>query len=575
MGLTASLHIGKSGLLAQQTGIQVTGNNLANIATPGYKRRTVELTPIRDHEVARGIYVGRGVEVAAITREVNEALEARIRTSITDENGSAASQDLLGRIEAIQNELSDVDLTTRLNTYFNAWSQLATNPQDVSLRTLVTQEANNLASFIKDTRRSYGELEKQIDGQLGVSVRDADEILTRIEQLNGEITLAEKGNGESGGLRDRRDALLGELSKHLSISTVEQANGQVDVFVGSLPIMLDGKSRGLSLRAETVPDTTSPTGQRTVQEVIIDADGSSLDIDRGELGATIAFRNGALRDAVDALDDLAGQLIFETNKIHSTGQGLDLRGSYTSTNRVADTTAVLTDEDAELEFKPTHGSFQVHVTSKATGIRTATTINVDLDGINAASDTTLTSLVASIDGVAGINAVINSDGTIRIAGDNTDTQVSFTNDTSGVLAALGVGGFFRGEDAYDIEVDADIKANPQLLAVGQEHLAGDNRNALALAALRDQPNASLNGLSINQHWTRHIEDVSVRLSQAREQVEADGVVRENLQVQQAAVSGVNADEETINLIQYQRAFQANARFISVVDELMQTLVNLV
>jgi flagellar hook-associated protein 1 FlgK len=575
MGLSASLQVGKSGLLAHQTGIQVTGNNLANLATPGYKRRTVEMSPIRDQSIGRGLYVGRGVQIGEITREVNEALETRLRNAITDENASAATQDLLGRLEAIQNELSNTDLTTRLNTYFNAWSQLATNPQDISLRTVVVQEAGNLTSFIKDLRTGYGQLEKQIDDELGVSVRQADDILQRIEQLNRQITVAEGGQGESGGLRDQRDALLGELSKSLAISTVEHPNGQIDVFVGSLPIMLDGKSRGLSLRDRVLSDPTTPTGQRIIKEVIIDADGSVISIDKGDLGAKSAFRNGSLQDAIDAIDDLAGQLIFETNKLHSTGQGLDLRNSYSSTNRVTDTTVAITDDNAELEFKPGHGSFQIHTTSKATGIRTTSTINVDLDGINPAADTTLNSLVASIDAVNGLSATINSDGTILIAGDTSDTLVSFTDDTSGVLASLGIGGFFRGEDAFDIQVDADVKADPRLLAVGQDHLPGDNRNALALAGLRDTPNATLDGLSIGQHWTRHVEGLAVRLAQARDQFEADGVVRENLQTQQAAVSGVNADEETINLLQFQRAYQASARFIGVVDELMQTLVNLV
>src|SRR5690606_1014228 len=107
------------------------------------------------------------------------------------------------------------------------------------------------------------------------------------------------------------------------------------------------------------------------------------------------------------------------------------------------------------------------------------------------------------------------------------------------------------------------------------HLAGDNRNALAIVALREQGVAALSGFSLTQYWNRHVEDFAARLGQAKSAVAADTVVRENLEAQQQSVSGVNADEEAIDLIRYQRAYQASARFLTVVDELLQTLMALV
>ncbi len=568
MGLSGSLQVGKSGLLAHQTAIQVTGNNLANAATPGYKRRTVELAARPDHRIDRGNFVGTGVEIASVTRQVNEALEARLRSAITAENGSAATQDMLARIEAVQAELSDVDLSTRLGEYFNAWSQLSLNPQDVSLRTLVTQEADNLTNFIRDLRTSYGDLEKQSVDQLATSVKAADDVLARIEQVNQQITTAEAGRGDAAALRDQRDQLLGELAKSLNVSTVEQENGQVNVFVGSTPIVLNGDSRGLELRSEAQPDGS------VVYQVVTTDDGTVVDTSQGDLGAQVAFRNGALQDAIDAIDQLAGQLIFQTNRLHSTAQGLDLRNSYTASNRAIDATAALDDAAAELDFVPQHGSFQLHVTSAATGIRSTSTISVDLDGIGGAN-TSLNDLAASISAVTGVTATVSTDGRLTIAGDTSDTLVSFSDDSSNVLASLGINSFFDGADAFDIAVNDTVLANPRLVAAAQEHLPGDNRAALAIAALADTPQDDLNGLSITDHWRRHVEDVSIELSRARDQREADTVIRENLQSQQAALSGVNADEEAINLIQQQTAYQASARFISVVDELMQTLISLV
>ncbi len=567
MGLTSSLEIARSGLIAHQTGVQVTGHNLANVATPGFHRQQVNLAPARSTDIGQGLYVGNGVRVDSITRHVNEALEARLRSAVADENASGVDRDLLARIESIQNELTDTDLSSRMGAYFDAWSQLSTNPQDLSLRTLVTEQADSLASFIKDVRGDYADLATETAAGLGQSVEAANGLLTRIGTLNADIQGREGLGGEAAALRDQRDGLLGELSKFLDISTVEQASGVVDVFVGSLPVLLNGESRGVEVRNRTVD------GEQ-ITEVVITADGSALDIGTGELGSRVRFEGGPLRDAVDQLNALASELIFQTNDLHAQGQGLELRREYTSGYVVADAAAALDDADATgLPFTPHNGSFQVHLTSAATGQRTSTQIDIGLNGSGAG--TSLDDLAASLKAVNGINATVTPGGLLQVTADGADARVSFSDDTSGVLATLGINRFFEGDGANNIAVNAEVADDPRLVAAAREHLPGDNRNALALAQLRDKPVESLAGRSLTEHWGDHVADVAIRIGQARDQAGADAIVRENLQSQQAAISGVNADEETINLLQFQRAYQASARLVNVVDELTQTLLNLV
>ncbi len=184
-------------------------------------------------------------------------------------------------------------------------------------------------------------------------------------------------------------------------------------------------------------------------------------------------------------------------------------------------------------------------------------------------------MAAQIDAVANISAVVTSDGRLQITADAQDFQFSFSDDNTGAMAALGINTFFTGKDASDIGVNLDLVNDPRFIAVGRDHLTGDNRGALAIAALRDTGVESLGGQSLTGFWNRHVEDVSIRTAQAIDQLSADSVVKENLQVQQQAFSGVNADEETIDLLNYQRMYQANARFLTVVDELMQTLIGIV
>lgn len=569
MGLTSALHLGASGLIAQQTAIETTGNNLANMSTDGYKRQRVELSSLGDREVQNNQYVGQGVQIQSITRQVSEAIEGRLRNSISDEAAAAVTEDQLARIEAVQNELTGRDLSTQLTEYFDAWSQLTTNPQDTSLRTLVTSQGAALSSFINDQRLGYSDIRTETTAGLGEAIDAADSLLSRIEALNDTIAQTEGSGGSASSLRDQRDQLLAELSQYLEISTVEQNNGAIDVFVGSLPVILNGESRGVELRSRTVD------GEQ-ISEVVISDDGAILNIDSGELGARIQFINGSLQNSIDNLDTLAAQLIYQTNLIHSQGQGTAFLDEVTGTYEVTDPTAALNDSTlTELPFSPKNGSFEISVVNKTTGQATTTTIEVDLDGVNPATDTTLNDLAAAIDAVTGVSAQVNGAGQLEVLSDSANSGFAFSNDTSGVLASLGINTFFTGKNAYDMAVNTDLVGDPAFVAAAQERLTGDNRNALAQSDLRDAALTEIGGFSLTQFWSNEVEELGISLARASDEREAFSVVRENLESSQAAVSGVNADEETINLLAFQRAYQASARFITVVDELTQTLLALV
>jgi len=569
MGLTSSLNIGRSGLLASQAAIQVTGNNLANIATKGYHRNDISLAAVRASEIQRGVFLGQGVQIASVTRQVDEALEARLRNAVSDEGGSRVKQDLWSEIEAIENELSEIDISTRMAEFFNSWSQIANNPQDLSLRTLAVEQAQTLSDYVRSVRGEFLNLQKRIDDRTANAGNTVNDILDRIAQLNQSIALQEGGQGTpAGGLRDQRDLYLSELAQYVDVSVIEQDSGAVDLYIGSLPVVLGNQNRGISVTSESI-------NNELVTTVRLRADGTPLTIQGGELGALVEFRGVHLDNAIETLDTYANTLIHEVNKIHSQGQGLRLLDSALGTTEVIDTTVPLNDPDSQIPFSVQHGSFQFHVTQKSTGQRISQTINIDLDGINPASDTSLDSLAAAIDAVANITAVVTTDGRLQITADAADFQFSFSDDNTGVLSALGINTFFKGDDAGEIAVNLDVVGDPRYIAVAREHLPGDNRGALALAALRDAGVDALQGLSLTGYWNRHIEDVSIRTAQAIDQLGADSVVKENLQVQQQSFSGVNADEEAINLMNYQRMYQANARFLSVVDELMQTLINII
>ncbi len=564
MTLSGALQIGNSALQAHQRAIEVAGNNLANVATRGYHRQSINLNPTRATEIQNGIFIGRGVHVSTITRHVDEALEARIRTNVADESYSLARRDILAQIEALQNEFTDADLSSHLNAFFNSFSELANNPQDNSLRTLALRQGSNLANFVRDLRIELTKIQLQVDGSIDSAAARANNLLTQIAEINGQIAKS----GGNPALRDTRDALLTELSQFVDISIHEQPSGSVDVFVGSLPVILNNQSRGIEIRRLAIDD-------KTQVDLVLATDGSVLQPASGRLGALVEARKLDTDFAVEELDHYINTFIFEINKVHSQGQALVGFNSVTGTSRVREQAFALNEAASGLKFTPQHGSFQLHVTQASTGQRISTTINIDLDGIDPANDATLSSLMADLDAVNNVAASITLDGRLTIAADGSDLEISFSEDSSSVLAALGINTFFSGTNAEDIAVNPVVNQTPGMIAAALEHLPGDNRNTLALAQLRDRPLASLSGLTVVEAWSRHVAEFAMRIGQAEQQLEADTLVGDSLEAQQQSISGVNADEETINLLAFQRAYQGSARFLQVVDELLETLMALV
>ena len=144
-----------------------------------------------------------------------------------------------------------------------------------------------------------------------------------------------------------------------------------------------------------------------------------------------------------------------------------------------------------------------------------------------------------------------------------------------MLAGLGVNTYFTGEDASDIDVNAILVNDASFLAVGADHVDGSNGTALGIAQLGDTGFDSLGGLTILESWAPNVESLAVRSRTAIGQAASTKLVRESLEAQQAAVSGVSLDEEAVNLLNFQRQYEAAAKYISVIDQLMQTLMSVI
>jgi len=564
MSLNGALEVGRSGLIASQTALQVTGSNLANAATEGYTRRAVHLQPKRDEMGFGGQYVGRGVEVGAITRVIDESLLARLRDAIGEEQAAKAERNFLSQLEALQNELSENDLSSLLSEFFNSWSEVANNPEDGATRAVVIQQGVSVASRISTLREDYASLRNQIDEQIENTVETINDVVGRIGQLNFEIAQLEVEAGEAASLRDQRDQLVNELSEHFELDVVEMPSGAVNVLVNSLPIVLAADAPGIELRRESVGD------QLDVRLAVRDR-GFEFEPTSGTLGALMRARNQGVNRAIDELETLAGTLVTEVNRIHSSGQAQVPVTQYVGANPVNLLTENLNHGDVGLPSEIRNGSLLVHVTHQATGQRV--THRVDVDGDTMSLQDLTAELSTSLGG-AQMTASIDAERRLVITADP-GYAISFSDDTSGALAALGINTFFTGTGAGDIDVASVLKDAPARLAVGKDHVGGSNGTALDIAAMQDARLEDLGELSLREYWQNAVNQLAVRSGQAGTAVETNGLVRESLDAQFQSISGVSIDEETISLLSYQRQFQAASRYISTIDETLQELLRLV
>lgn len=572
MSLNSTLQIANSSLIASQIGLQVASNNLANAATPGYTRQIAMLQALRGR-VTDPNMIGAGVAVAQVRRQIDQALQERLWNGVADQSSSVQKLTVYSQLESILNEGTDFDTSSQLSSFFNAWSE-ATTLLDTQA-TLVNQ-GKAMAGFIRNMRSELMSQRRQIENQIDAQTTQANALLQEIADINRTISEREIGQAQASALRDRRDQIVTDLSTLMDITVNENPEGLYDVFVGSTPIVLGTRNRGLEIQRETI------NGLVTVTPRLKD-NGAPLNVRSGSLGGLLQSRAGAIDATIEKIDRLASQLIFEVNKLHSTGTNADGLTASTGTLAIASANRNLAISDpnnttfASLPFAAQTGGFFVEVRNKNTGTSDRVWIEVDLDGINAnglpgtGDDTTPQDILDAINAIDGLTATFTPDGRLDIAA-SPGFSFSFDDDSSGILAVLGVNSFFTGTTAQDINVREGVEVMLGRFVDGQ---FVENANAKRIGELAEKSLSALGGQNITKFWSLHAQDVATQSSSARVGADAATIVRESLEAQRAAVSGVSIDEESMNLLTFQRQYQAAAQVVKVTQSMFDVLLSLV
>ena len=565
MSLFSTIQSSANALQVNQIGLQVVGNNIANVNTPGYIRQ--ELVQGAASGYRKGdLVLGMGVQALAIEQRVDNYLLERMRTTGSQLAYYDALSAANGDVESYLNELTSSDISSKMSDLAAAFQDVANQPGNEAFRQLLIDRGSQLASQIQTTAKNVQDASSNSALSLKVAANDINNLADTIAKLNVRIVELEAGsNSAAVGLRDERIKALDELSAYVNISTQEQPSGSVSVFIGGDYLVTDGLTRPIK-----IVESTTPQGPKT--EVRFLDNDASLNVSSGKLRAFLEGSNAASDSSFMArLDNLAMEIITTVNRIHSQGQGMIgfdmLMGE--STIRQADAPLELSNPN----FRVENGSFEIKVTNDRT--KQTQTYLIPVVQLGTSNDTTANQLVSQISEIDGLVAEIDSDGKFIIRSEQNDISFGFANDSSGVLAALGLNTFFTGDSAITMGIRKELQADPRLLAASNNGIGNGANNAILLAEAFTKPQASLGGKNLNEIYDSFV--TATTLDAASQQSATDGLRNfyQTLESKHLGISGVNLDEEAVKMMLYQRAFQAQSRVISVASELLETLVNII
>ena len=575
MSLFGSIKMGGNTLQAMQIGLHVVGNNIANANTPGFIREDVIYVPA---PVMRkgNLILGLGVEVDAIVQKVDRFVQDRLIGARGDRAGAEAQEKAYRDIEAVLNALSaeGANLSGNLIDFFNAIDEVAKEPANLGARKLVIDQGSALAQNFGVLHDKVFEVQDQLNHRVIAMSDDINRLAEEIRQLNIKIATTEGGRAtgsDAGALRVQRQSAVEQLSELIGVRVAEQPSGGLAVSVGGELLVFEGQRREVDIEFD------DDGGVATAVIEFTDT-SAPLDITSGELSGLYTARNQVAGGFLEKLDELAATLAFEFNKVYSQGQGLTGFTQLTSTETVSDPNAAL--DAAGLDFTPVSGAFNVLIQSED-GLTTTHTISIDLDGLD--TDTTLNSLAAQLDAIDGLSASVSADGALELASESDDVEFAFappvgssTTDTNGVLAALGLNTFFVGSSASTLGVNDELKGieNAAKFAASLKGIDAGADNANLLAGFLMRPLEAAGDVSLADLYNQMVNDIAQGSSIAQAAAEGFRVFEGTLDGQFQAVSGVNIDEEAIEMITLQRIYQASARYIQTLSELLDVLVNM-
>ncbi len=614
MGLFSTLNTGYSGLSASEVAMDVTGHNIANANNDYYTRQRVvtqAATPLYDSTPGS---VGQGVTVTSISRIHDEYVYGRLKDSSNSLSYDQYNQDKLNEVAKYFPDLQDLGIESDLKNYFASWNDFASNANEGSQKVALVQSASTLTSNINDSRDKLRNLQDDINNELKSNIDELNQIGEQIANLNKDINRIESVDpNRANDLRDQRDKLELTLSEMVDFSVFKGDITSVNTIDSNMTdqgiayhLNIAGGSfvDGSTFHPIKIENVNNESNYYSVYTEM--QDGKQYDLTEklsgGKIGAMLDLRgrkfdaasndgyptDGIIQGYIDDLDTFANTLITQTNNIYAKSASDKM---VSPVNRDLEGDMDLVNSSLHVE----EGSFDL-VMYDSNGVEVGRK-TIDINGATTMSDDTfqpsiITQINSSTDDNSDNNSINDIDDyfyatyqdngifSIMPKDPNSGYTISFEDHGTNFPGAIGINQFFQGDDASNIAVKEDFIRDPSALQGYKAPVEGNNDVANDMVQLQydDLNFYSKDGVvtqeTLEGYYRYLTTEIATDAEQAGREVDTSQALFNTVNEEFQSISGVNTDEELTNLIKFQASYGANAKVISTIDEMLNTLLGI-
>jgi len=435
-----------------QRTMDVASNNIANAANPDYRRQRA-IVSTENTQQSAGITWGSGIKLDDIQRVRSSLTENQIINNNQNKSFFDRSSVLLGQVENIYTEPTELGISSMLGQFFSSWSELSANPTSSALRGNVVYSAQNLAAKVNEINEGFQIVKSSIFYEFQDKVQDINATLSSLQSINRQISEAKAIGQNANDLMDKRDLYVDNLSKLADITVNYESDETVNISIGG--VFAVNKGSYTTFQVEYTEDNLAMIAQNG---------GKSVNLTKGEMGALADTFNNKIPDYQAKLDSVITQLVSSVNEIHKTGNDLG---------------------------------------------------NPPQLGIN----------------------------------------------------------FFEEYNGKELKISSDILNDYNKIAASSDGTSGNGDIAIKIFEISEAN--VLDGAKLIDVYSSLISEVGSQKQNADRMNEAGAMVLAQLNNQKDSYSAVSIDEEMLNVMKYQKAYEASAKLIQMADEMLDTLIHMV
>ena len=614
----AGIELGKRSLMVHSTQIQTAGHNISNADTEGYSRQRVQtrtFEPLYRPDLERAMtpgMIGQGTDVQSIERVRDELLEKRIVAQTNQETYWETRDKYYSMIENLYNEPDEVSVRSNMDKYWESWQELSLYPESEAARGAVVSRAQSLTNSIQQHFKGLMAIGNQINDDINATVKQVNDISRQIASVNHEIVRSKAMGDNPNDLMDRRDLLVEKLAGLINV-TVEQQDPDEFMVHTDGQILVQGS---VARQIETVP-VINDNGYSKL--VWADTEEDAV-FHGGTLGALVELRDKDIRSEVQQVNTMTLNFADLVNDVHRNAigknntTGLDffvqhdfvenVNGNYDSDGDGVEDRSYIFRMSGTNALNP-----QEQIGLAGTITLSGASGNVDVQYF---PTDTVSDLVARInDSNAEVKAYLDRNSHLVLKAtasesmDNPDFVIRHVEDSgmfltgySGLLTQSGEAGAydFAQRDAVNalsgaqfavspvtnpagyIEVNEQIVRDKESVGAAFANTqgfadAGDARAAVEIAAIRNSRVMIGTERTFDDYFADAVTNVGLKGEQAENNLLSQNNIMNDLRDLRDSISGVNIDEELADIMKFQHGYNAAARFVTVQDQLLDTIIN--